>query len=433
MRRAAHPDLAAVPADPARPAQGTVRLPRLVPALALLVALGGPAACTRTPAPPDGGDARPPTAPAAGTHGQLARVQPPRPACLPGRPDAGPAELAARADAELRASRPAEALGCAEEALEADPREPAALRHRAWALAELDRPGEARAAAARALAARPEDLPTLGDVAAILIGRLGERDDLEAGRDHALRAASRALRPPRPDRRGAARLLVLAASAENSLGRSRDALRHAGEALRFAPGDGEALYERGVALFELCRFGEARRAFESALRRDPGDPWTLHHLGLLAERAGEDARATALLQRAARLAPRELWPPVDLDRPAFEAEVRLAVAELPEADRRALEGVPVTVEELPLLSDLTASDPPLSPSILGLFRGPSLGEPCLPSDGPVCRSVVLYRRNLARFVRDRAGLAEQVRVTLLHEVGHLRGESDDALRSRGLE
>ena len=47
--------------------------------------------------------------------------------------------------------------------------------------------------------------------------------------------------------------------------------------------------------------------------------------------------------------------------------------------------------------------------------------------------MVLYWRNLARFARDRAELAEQVRVTLLHELGHLHGETDDELRDRGLE
>jgi predicted Zn-dependent protease with MMP-like domain len=78
-------------------------------------------------------------------------------------------------------------------------------------------------------------------------------------------------------------------------------------------------------------------------------------------------------------------------------------------------------------------DPPLSPSILGLFRGPSELEPCLPDDGPRCRSIVFYRRNLARFAKSRRELDEQVRVTLLHELGHLHGESDDDLRARGLE
>ncbi len=91
------------------------------------------------------------------------------------------------------------------------------------------------------------------------------------------------------------------------------------------------------------------------------------------------------------------------------------------------------VQDLPDVEDLRAVDPPLSPAILGLFRGPSEGEPCTAEDGPRCRSIVFYRKNLLRFARDRAELSEQVRVTLLHELGHLHGESEDQLRDRGLE
>ena len=101
--------------------------------------------------------------------------------------------------------------------------------------------------------------------------------------------------------------------------------------------------------------------------------------------------------------------------------------------RKDLTGVPVTVEDIPSSEDLLDGDPPLSPTILGLFRGPALGEPCGPEDGPVCRSVVLYRKNLARAVTSRDELLEQIRVTLLHEVGHLRGEDDLELAARGLE
>ena len=70
-------------------------------------------------------------------------------------------------------------------------------------------------------------------------------------------------------------------------------------------------------------------------------------------------------------------------------------------------------------------------------NGPPLKERCTPEPGTApgepCRSVALYRRNLARAVKSRDELIEQIRVTLLHEVGHLRGEDDGSLRDRGLE
>jgi predicted Zn-dependent protease with MMP-like domain len=113
--------------------------------------------------------------------------------------------------------------------------------------------------------------------------------------------------------------------------------------------------------------------------------------------------------------------------------VKAVLAALPEPARRALAAVPLEVVDLPAADDLLAVDPPLSPSILGLFRGPPENERCTDADGPRCRSIVIYRRNLVRFAKDRGELTDQVRVTLLHELGHLQGESDDELRARGLD
>jgi predicted Zn-dependent protease with MMP-like domain len=49
------------------------------------------------------------------------------------------------------------------------------------------------------------------------------------------------------------------------------------------------------------------------------------------------------------------------------------------------------------------------------------------------RAIVLYRRNILRSLRTAAELDAAIERTLLHEVGHLRGEDDGSLRDRGLE
>jgi predicted Zn-dependent protease with MMP-like domain len=46
---------------------------------------------------------------------------------------------------------------------------------------------------------------------------------------------------------------------------------------------------------------------------------------------------------------------------------------------------------------------------------------------------VLYRMNLARAVRSRAELTEQIDRTIRHELGHLDGLDEDDLRRRDLE
>jgi tetratricopeptide (TPR) repeat protein len=368
-------------------------------------------------------------APSPAPQGQLARVRPPAPRCLAGRAPAVPA-LVDRAAELFERGEHRGALACAEEALRAAPRSVPALHWRASALVALGRLDAARLAYARALAVDPEDAETLLGAADLYVARAkGEREGLLVGLEYALRGARIALAADDLDLR--ARLLHVAAMAENDLGRSRDALAHAEEALRQRPRDAALHYERGVALYELVRFRDARAALERSLALAPGDAWTLHYLALVAEHEGDRARADRLEAQARTRGPSGLRG-VAIDRSEFEAEVERAIAALPPHERRALDAVPLEIADVPALADLVAVDPPLSPTILGLFRGPPEGDAC-EDEPPPCRSIVLYRRNLARFSRDRAELAEQVRVTLLHELGHLHGETDDELRDRGLE
>lgn len=405
----------------------------------LVAALAAHAACRCAPAPaPQVGNTAAPAsvagnaaAPAAPT----AEAPPIRPPfrCVPGA-DMAAAGLLREAEAARAAGDDERALGCADEALRAEPRSVRALAVRGEALAALDRVKEAQLAFTRALALDPSDPVALAGAADLHVHRLeGAHDALEAAVELAERGLRALTRVPRRDPPLLLRLELAAAAALNDLGRAAEALPHAERAAALDPGEPAAANELGFALFELCRLDEARRAFERTLALAPEDPWALHQLGLLAERRGEAAEAARLLERARRAAPKDFPPEVDVSPEAFRAEVDRAVSELPARDRAALKGVPVEVADLPDLADLTISDPPLSPTILGLFRGPPEGEACLPEDGDPCRSIVLYRKNLARFARDRAELGRQVRVTLVHELGHLRGEDDDALRDRGLQ
>ena len=102
--------------------------------------------------------------------------------------------------------------------------------------------------------------------------------------------------------------------------------------------------------------------------------------------------------------------------------------------RRYLSNVAITVEDLPDPEELLASDPPHSPTILGIFRGAPLGEKA--SMNPWSHfpsSIVLYQRNLERVVRTREELVQEIGVTLVHEVGHFLGLDEDQLWERGLD
>jgi predicted Zn-dependent protease with MMP-like domain len=238
----------------------------------------------------------------------------------------------------------------------------------------------------------------------------------------------------RRDEAAVAEFALLEGMALTDLGRAGEALPRLDAALSAMPGDLDALLERGFALHELCRFAEARDQLLDVVRRSPGEAWAHHLLGLIAERRGEAGEAERRFARARELDPEGFPAPVDLGEAAFDAAVEDALASLPPSIQAYLSNVAIAVEDLPSDDDLLDSDPPLSPSILGVFRGAPLGEKASPDPwSHFPSSIVLYQRNLERYARDRQELIEQIGVTLVHEVGHFLGLDEEALWERGLE
>lgn len=328
------------------------------------------------------------------------------------------------------------ALSCAAQAAALAPQDALAHTERANALAQLNRNPEATLAYARALAIDPDSLDALAGAAHFYVVLMPSSRELdELGSAYAERGFE--LATAQHDDAFALSFARLSAMGFNDTGQPHDALERADWVLQRAKDDPEALYERAVALFELCRFADAKAAFTRLLADSERAAWAHHHLGLLLEREGKVSEAEVHFGKARALDLESFPAPVLLTQEEFQTELQQALAGLPDDMRTDLKGVPVEVEELPAVEDLTSGDPPLSPTILGLFRGTPLGEVCEPEPdarpGAPCRSIALYRKNLARAVKTKAELVEQIGVTLLHEIGHLRGEDDSELAARGLE
>jgi len=324
-----------------------------------------------------------------------------------------------------------EALSCAAQATALLPDDPQAHSERGAALTAMNRYDEAALAYARALALDPDHLDALLGAArlyAIHLPSSRERDELASVyAEHGLVEADK-----QGDKDMQVELALVAAMAFNDLGQAKDALERAERVLSLDKSNKDAAYERAIALFELCRFPEAKAAFSAMLDDKERAAHAHQHLGLLLEREGKYKLAEKHFTKARELSPEDFPSPVEMSTEAFKEAVARAVGDLPPDMRKDLSGVPVAAEEIPKDEDLLSGEPPLSPAILGLFRGPPLGEKCSADESP-CRSVALYRRNLERAVRTGDELREQIRVTLLHEVGHLRGEDDFELAARGLE
>lgn len=200
-----------------------------------------------------------------------------------------------------------------------------------------------------------------------------------------------------------------------------------------APDEPAVLTGRGICLFERVEIEAAEQVLRLSLELDSRQAEAHHHLGLVLEQLGQPKKAERHFARARKLAPETYQPPIAMPDDEFDACIEAALADLPNPVQRALDNVPVSVEPLPQALELKAGDPPLSPQILGIWRGTPLSErsvfdPWTDLPG----GIVLYQRNLQRFARDRTELIEQIRITVLHEVGHALGLSEADLDDRGL-
>ncbi len=106
---------------------------------------------------------------------------------------------------------------------------------------------------------------------------------------------------------------------------------------------------------------------------------------------------------------------------SFDDHVRAALDSLPADVAGALENVAVVVE------DENAEDP----DIFGLYQGVPLPERGIGYSGALPDRIAIYRLPLEETFRDPDELEHEIRVTVLHELGHYFGMDEDKLAELG--
>ena len=112
---------------------------------------------------------------------------------------------------------------------------------------------------------------------------------------------------------------------------------------------------------------------------------------------------------------------VSIGREAFEELVAEAIDAIPEPFAAALDEVAVVVEE---------RSAPGSGPLYGLYVGVPLTEGELPS-GFLPARIAVYMHPLIEDFPEDGALVEQVRITVLHELGHHLGFDEDDLEDLG--
>ena len=197
------------------------------------------------------------------------------------------------------------------------------------------------------------------------------------------------------------------------------------------PDDPVSLADLGFCLYEMCRFDEAESVLGRALEIDPDDPHANYWMGLCVERRGFVDLADEYFERAHERDADAFPRPHRLAMADFEKAVREAVGRLPRRFQRELTNLEIIVEDLPAEEQLWEFDPPLEPSIFGLYWGTPRTERGTGDVPQLPDMIYIYKRNLERLCEDRDALVEEIRITVLHEIGHYLGLDEADLEASG--
>lgn len=113
----------------------------------------------------------------------------------------------------------------------------------------------------------------------------------------------------------------------------------------------------------------------------------------------------------------------------FNQLVEEAVAVLPPFFKEKLENVAIVVEERPA-PELEDDHP--DELLLGLYQGVPRSKRSVWGNYPYPDMISIYQRNIETICRSEQEIVEQVRQTVMHEIGHYFGFGEEALREMGL-
>lgn len=113
---------------------------------------------------------------------------------------------------------------------------------------------------------------------------------------------------------------------------------------------------------------------------------------------------------------------LDISAEEFEAYVDAAVESVPAALLDLVENCILVIED----------DPPADePYVLGYYQGVPLDRRGLDYSGVLPDRILIFRNPLIRICRTPKELREQVRITVVHEIGHFFGIDDARLHELG--
>ena len=123
--------------------------------------------------------------------------------------------------------------------------------------------------------------------------------------------------------------------------------------------------------------------------------------------------------------------PYPVSKTEFESLVERAISDLPQPFADFLEEVPVEIHTRPsgkLLRELGLEEDEL---LMGLYRGVDRTRRSVEDSGRLPDVIYIFQEDHELVCANRAQLVEEVRKTVLHEIGHHFGMSEEDLNEIG--
>ena len=212
--------------------------------------------------------------------------------------------------------------------------------------------------------------------------------------------------------------------------RFADALKVCRRACEIAPEEPAAWEARGETALRSGVPGEAAEALDRLTRLEPGSADGWFRLGEALQWCGRHRDADTCFERAAVLDPDDHVRPFRITPEEFERVTGSVLRTLPPQVTDFLEssGTGVVVRQLP--APEMVSEDRLDPHALGYWLGNVYGAAAGWGETTPA-AIEIYQLNIENWCADRGGLIEEIRRTVLHEVGHAVGMDHATLQADG--
>jgi predicted Zn-dependent protease with MMP-like domain len=121
----------------------------------------------------------------------------------------------------------------------------------------------------------------------------------------------------------------------------------------------------------------------------------------------------------------------------FDEQLDRVLQRLPAQVHELIDRVPLHVEDYPSDEVMDETGAEYLDDLCGLYTGIPIGNKSVMHSGVMPDVVTIYREGILSAAADRRGritsdrLREQIRITILHELGHHHGLTEDELRQLG--